>query len=165
MVLKDIDCSKKENWSKKYCKQKVGEGEFSMILPKKDNAGNRINPKIHEKVINDMNEQFGGTTTSPVALGCFKSEETGDFDCEENIKVSADRIFFDENKNAKERSQELKSDFRWLKKKAKQVANKLGQESVIVDFDRMNDVDLIEGNRKGELSKDKIKEKGFESYI
>lgn len=171
-----INCSRKENFNRKECKKSVGEGVFSIILPKGDNSRNKINTQIHSKYIQMINNHFGGSTTKPVTLGCYKDPERNTPFCEEGLQVMAFRDFdspYDQKLqklNLEKRKQKLKDDFDFMQKLAKESAIELGQDSVPVIYDNVADISYMKGLWKKEIDKeklsgDKISENIWEKYI
>ena len=167
-----INCNLKINAKLNSCKKSVGEGSFSLTLPKKDNSGRKIDNKLHRKFIRRMNKHFGGTTTKPQVLGCFRdSSKKGNraFQCEENIIIEAVRDFDSskqmKNKDAIERTKQLRDDFRFVKGLGKQAGKDLGQEAIMVQFDRIQDVSFVDGKRKSQLGKDKLFDDVFSREI
>lgn len=77
--------------------QKARDKEFSIILPKFDNSGNKVRSEIFEGITTDVSNHFGGATIFPSALGCWvnKRKENGkeidDLICDENMVISAAR--------------------------------------------------------------------------
>lgn len=157
-----INCNLKRNRYKSHCKKKaVGEAEFKVILPKRDNSGRKINIKIHKRYIDRMNKRFGGTTTKPQVLGCFKDPKSkNQFQCEQNIVIEAVRDFDSsiklKNLSAGKRAKKLKEDFSFVKRLAKDAGKQFGQESIMIQFDRIADATFVGGKRKKRLSEDKI---------
>lgn len=147
------------NAKKEACLKAVGEGSYSLTLPKRDNSGQKIDNKLHMRYINRMNKRFGGTTTRPRALGCFINQR-GKSECEENIVIESVRDF-DASKDLQrldsiERMKKLRDDFRFVKDLGKDAGEQFGQESIMVQFDRIQDATFIGGQRKSKLSSDKI---------
>lgn len=154
-----IDCSLRKNAKKDSCKKEVGEGSFSITLPKRDNSGQKVSNRLHRGYINRMNRRFNGSTTRPQVLGCFKGSK-GRTQCEENIVIESVRDFDAskemKRKDAIERMKQLRDDFRFMKSLGKDAGRQFGQESIMVQFDRIQDATFVGGKRKSKLSSDKI---------
>lgn len=153
-----IDCDLKKNWGKNLCKKAVGEGKYSIVLPKFDNSGKRINSSVHKKYVRRMNERFFGSTTNPNVLGCFESSDKRiGTRCESNIIINSVRDFEGGDLNSNQRKRKLKEDFNFMKKLGKQAGKEFGQESVLVQFDNVRDVTFVPGRRVNKLSSKKLR--------
>ena len=174
-----VDCNLKKYAKTEVCKRAVGEANFVMVLPKADNSGRKINLEEHKKYIKRVNDNFGGSTTKPVTLGCWIDEKRGDkIQCEEGFAVEAFRDFDAKDEKGKcklcdfdaiQRKNKLQDDFKIMKKIAKDVALEYGQASVPIIFDNIHEVTLTEGKRKESISRlktgKKMPENLFERYI
>src|SRR3990167_7247940 len=78
-MVRKLNCSLKKNKNNSLFKRKIKTGEaiFSVIMPKRDNSGQKINNKLYQKYISKINNRFGGATTMPSVLGCFVNEQSG----------------------------------------------------------------------------------------
>lgn len=155
-----VDCDLKKNFSKPSCKRAVGEGHFTIILPKADNSGTKIKPKVFSKYVDKINKNFGGSTTKPKTLGCWVDEKRGKLQCESGVAIESWRDF-DANPdmkklNSNERQNVLKKDYAFMKRLAKESANEFGQDSVPVIFDNIVDVSLNKGKWKKSIAKNKL---------
>lgn len=154
-----IDCDLKKNSRNKKCLKQIGEAVFSIVIPKGDNSGNKINPKSIKKYVNKINSKFGGTTTKPVTLGCWSDDKRGKLQCETGMHVSAYLDFdspYDSKLNKMDVSQrkaKLQSSYKFMKKTAKEMANEFGQDSIPVIYDNVRDVSFSQGVYKKKLNK------------
>lgn len=152
-----MDCTLKKNRNNLVCKKQVGEGHFTIILPKADNSGNKIRQTAFNKYIDRINERFGGSTTKPITLGCWKDEKRGRLQCESGFAVETWRDFdFTPELSAIERQRKLNEDFRFMNKLAEESAKEFGQDSVPVVFDNIRDVKLNKGLWRKNIEKNKI---------
>ena len=170
-----MDCNLKKNFNKDECKRRVGEAEFRMIVPKRDNSKNPIKKEILLKYIGKINKIFGGSTTYPSVYGCYPKEDESFF-CETNFVITAARDFEsiynkeDLSKlNANQRLMRLKEDYRKLQSLGRKASKELGQDTIFVESDYINDASLVKRkkSKKEFLSKNKIGEKiiDFEEFI
>ena len=154
-----INCNLKKNLNNKTCKKAVGEAEFSVVLPKSDNSGNPIKKATLKKYINRMNRVFGGSTTIPTTKGCYFDNKK--FFCENGLKIVGVRDFDSKyapqlkKLNAVERKKMLKKDYKEVKKIGKDAGNELGQDSVMVVSNFINDATFVPGTFKKEVKKGK----------
>lgn len=159
MMKMPLNCVSRENRNIEQCKKEAGEGHFSIILPKRDNSGRKINTIFHESFIEKMNNHFGGSTTRPKVLGCYRDSKNR-MQCEENILVESVRDFDVSSDLSKldyvQRKVKLREDFEFLKRLGKEAGKKLGQETVMVQFDNVADISFVEGRRKETLSPNKL---------
>lgn len=169
--MKKIDCSLKKNRNNKLCKKKcsIGEGQFSIILPKKDNSGRPIKPKNVQKYIAGVNKIFGGSTTIPITKGCYT--EGDKFFCEEGIQISGVRDFDGKYASSEfkkmgcsQRKKQLENDYKELKKLAEKSAGEFGQDSVMVVYDNIADASFIGDNYKKQLPKNMLGKKKIFDY-
>jgi len=155
-----INCNLKKNKNSNVCKKAVGEAHFTMILPKADNSGNKIKPSQFNKYVDKINNRFGGSTTKPIVLGCWKDEKRNKLQCEPGLAVETFSDFDSSPKlsklNAIQRKEKLNSDFKFMNKLAKESANEFGQDSVPVIFDNISDATLNKGKWKKEIEKSKL---------
>lgn len=168
--MKDIDCSKRENARSDKCKRQVGEGFFTMILPKADNSSNKIKPDRFNSYISRINSRFGGSTTKPITLGCWKDEKRNKLNCETGFAIETFRDFDGSDLDAIERKNKLEEDDKFLNDLAQEAANEFGQDSVPVIYDNIVDVKLNKGMWRKDIEKEKLtgkKIKGnlFKKYI
>jgi len=167
-----IDCSLKKNARNKKCLRKrksIGEGEFYMIIPKNDNSGKAIRPKKIQSYIKQVNGIFGGSTTIPVTKGCYVENNT--FFCEEGVKITANRDFNGKYASDKfkkmstaQRTRQLNKDYKDLKQIAKKSAKELGQDSIMVSYDKIVDVSFMGDNYKKRLPQKLIGKKKIFNY-
>jgi len=155
-----INCNLKKNRNSSKCKRKVGEAHFVMILPKSDNSGNKIKPQRFNKYVDKINRNFGGSTTKPQTLGCWKDEKRDKLQCESGFAIETWRDF-DINPTLKRKSSEqrkkiLEQDYRLMRKLARQSADEFGQDSVPVIFDNISDVSLNKGEWRKKIEKSKL---------
>lgn len=159
-----IDCSLKRNRNKQVCKTRkksIGEAEFSVILPKRDNSGQKINNRLYQKYISKMNKRFGGSTINPNLMGCFKNKDTKRIECETNLKVSSIRDFenpFDDKSHLTDPQKKrlLDEDFKFLKKLSKEAGDEFGQTAMLTIRNNIDDASLILTKRKVKLRPNKI---------
>lgn len=162
-----MNCDLKRNRNKAVCKKSVGEAEFKIILPKYDNSGRPIKHKILSKYISKMNKRFGGTTTTPTVKGCYSFKQNGKdvFQCEKNLQIMAVRDFETpynrdlRKKNANQRRKLLKQDYSFMQGLAKYAGKELGQESVFVESDYINDASILKGRKSNKLRRNKLEGK------
>ena len=159
-----INCSIKKNFNKEICKKQVGEGIFSIIIPKADNSRNKIKHSEHKKLMKQIHKNFGGSTTKPTTLGCYSDK--GKLQCETGFKVMGFRDFdtpYDDGslkkKNSQERIKRLKEDYSFMKKIAKKFAILYGQDSIPVIYDNVNDISYIKGKWQESIPKKKVYDK------
>jgi len=155
-----INCNLRKNANLEVCKKRVGEAHFTIILPKADNSGNKIKPSKYNKYIKKINHRFGGSTTKPVTLGCWKDEERDALVCEEGVAIESFRDF-DSNPELKkldaiERKKKMNQDFKFMNKLAEQSARNFGQDSVPVIYDNIKDAKLNKGEWRKKLVKSKL---------
>jgi len=155
-----INCNLKKNWNNKKCKKAVGEGHFIMILPKADNSGNKIKQTYFNKYIDKVNDRFGGSTTKPITLGCWRDEKRKNkLQCETGFAIETWRDFDTpqfEKFNVEKRKKQLTSDFKFMNKLAEESAREFGQDSVPVIFDNITDAKLNKGLWKKKIEKSKL---------
>ncbi len=155
-----INCDLKKNFNNLKCKKAVGEAHFTMILPKADNSGNKIRPIKFNKYLDKINRRFGGSTTKPITLGCWKDENRNKLQCESGFAVETFRDFDSEIEleklNVPGRRKKLKSDFDFMNKLAKEAATDFGQDSVPVIFDNISDAKLNKGVWKKKIAESKL---------
>ena len=171
-MVRKLNCSLKKNKNNSLCKRKIKSGEaiFSVIMPKRDNSGQKINNKLYQKYISKINNRFGGSTTMPSVLGCFVNEQSGRTECEANIRIDAVRDFenpFDDRSNLSisERKELLKEDFKFMKKIAKHSGDEFGQTAMLVIKDDIDDASLILTKRKDSLPREKIFDDFFDREV
>jgi len=155
-----MDCKLKKNWGNDSCKKAVGEAHFTIILPKADNSGNKISPSSFVKHISKINDRFGGSTTKPITLGCWRDEKRNKLQCEAGLAVESWRDFDSDEKmsrlNSYERKRQLEKDFDFMNRVAKDSANEFGQDSVPVIFDNITDAKLNKGRWKQRIDDSKL---------
>jgi len=156
-IKKMVNCNLRKNAKLEKCKKAVGEAQFTMILPKADNSGNKIKPSRFNKYIDKINNRFGGSTTKPITLGCWKDEKRNKLTCEEGVAIETFRDFeFTPNLDAIERKKKLEKDFQFMNKLAKESANEFGQDSVPIIFDNITDAKLNKGRWRKKIEKSKL---------
>lgn len=153
-----MNCSLKKNKNRKSCKD-VGEAEFRMVIPKNDNSGKPIKLKVLNKYIGKVNKIFGGSTTIPTTKGCYVDKNK--LYCENGFLISGVRDFDSKyndlsNLSAKQRRAKLNSDYNQLKRLAKQAGKELGQDSIFIESDYINDASFIPGTWTQSLPKSKL---------
>jgi len=155
-----VDCELKKNFKRPSCKKLVGEGHFTIILPKADNSGTKIKPAVFSKYVDKINRNFGGSTTKPTTLGCWVDDKRGKLQCEMGFSVETWRDFDSDpemkNLNSDQRKKILQKDYRFMRKIARESANEFGQDSVPVVFDNIADVSLNKGKWKESINKKKL---------
>lgn len=157
-----MNCNIKKNQNKRQCiaRKNVGEARFSLILPKNDNSGKPIKLKVLNKYIQKVNDVFGGSTTVPTTKGCYVDKDV--LMCENGFEVTAVRDFeskYDKSLrklNSNQRINRIKKDYSELKKVAKEAGKELGQDSVMVVSDYINDASFISGKWLKGLPKSKL---------
>ncbi len=137
----------------------ITDRSFSVIVPKYDNSGRKIDVEFHKKYAKQMITRFGGVSVIPVVLGCWTNNK-GQVICEENAMMISMRDY-DDITNAEE---QLKTDRAFIKQLAKQVGTELGQDSVMTEEDEI-DVQFVKGRYVEKLPKQKLKYELFERYI
>jgi len=130
----------------------MNEAQFSIVLPKRDNSDRPISKKVHQRYAKQMSNHFGGVTIQPAVLGCYVGGNKK-LQCEENVVLQSARDCMGmKNKICKNT---ITSDYSFIKKMGKSAAKQLGQESVKVDSEVLNDVSFQQG----------IKEKGVSQKL
>ena len=155
-----VNCNLKKNANLEICKKAVGEAHFTIILPKADNSGNKIKPSRYNKYVDKINTRFGGSTTKPLTLGCWKDEERDALVCEQGLAIETFRDFDStpelKKLDAIERKKKMNQDFKFMNKLAEQSAKDFGQDSVPVIFDNIKDAKLNKGEWRKKLIKEKL---------
>ncbi len=107
-----------------------------------------------------MNRRFGGTTTKPITLGCWRDEKRNNLICEPGLAVESFLDFYSNPKlkklDAEQRKKKMNNDYKFMQKLAKESANEFGQDSVPVIFDNISDVSLNKGKWKKKIAKSKL---------
>ena len=155
-----MDIKLKQNCNNEKCKKAVGEAQFTIILPKADNSNNQIKKDLIFKYADKIGVRFGGTTTKPVTLGCWRDEERGKIQCESGVAIETFRDFDSDDKmqnfNSEERKVQLEKDFNFMNRMAKESAIEFGQDSVPVIFDNISDASLNKGEWTQKINKSKL---------
>jgi len=164
-----INCNLKKNMNLEKCKKAVGEAHFTIILPKADNSGNKIRPSRYGKYVDRINSRFGGSTTKPITLGCWKDEEKDKIQCESGLAIESWRDFDStpelKKLNSIERKKKMNQDFKFMNKIAEKSAKEFGQDSVPIIFDNIKDVKLNKGEWRQKLVKSKLTGKKIEGDL
>lgn len=166
-----INCNLDRNRNNPTCrKERVGEASFSVILPKRDNSGMKINNSLYQKYISKMNRRFGGTSTYPSVLGCFRNKKTKKTECETNFEIKSLRDFenpFNDKSGLtpRERKGLLRRDYGFMKRLAKDAGDEFGQTAMLIIRDDINDASLIFTKRKKRLPSKKIFDDFFNREI
>jgi len=154
------NCKLKKNKNKPACKKAVGEGHFTIIMPKADNSGNKIKQNSFIKHLDSINRRFGGSTTKPLTLGCWKDESRSKLQCESGFAIETWRDFDSspdlQKLDAIEREKKLQQDFNFMNKIARDSAKEFGQDSIPVIFDNITDAKLNKGIWKKKIAKSKL---------
>ena len=149
----------------------ITERTWQIVIPTKDNSGYPIRRDVFNKYIESLSSHFGGVTITD-GYGCYV-DNNKKLVCEPNKVVLASRDFqnpYDEspdiikfktlcNTEDKMKTDEcirlansiLKRDVEFMKNFAKQVGNELGQETIFVFEDIVQDVSFIKGRKKESL--------------
>lgn len=168
-----MDCTLKKNFSKPSCIKDVGEAEFKMVIPKNDNSGKPIKHKILSKYISKINGRFGGSTTIPTVKGCYSTKEGNKnvFFCERNFEITAVRDFQTpynrelRKLNSKQRLKRLSEDYKFMKSLARKAGQELGQDSIFIESDYINDASFIKGNFSKKVRKKKLESKKAMEFL
>lgn len=170
-----IDCSLKKNSKNKKCLKRVGEGVFSIIIPKGDNSRNKINHKEFDKYIKQIHNNFGGSTIKPTTVGCYSDNKK--IFCETGWIIQGFRDFdtpYQKNNklrklNVQERQKKLKQDYTFMKKQATQMAKSFGQDSIPVIYDNVSDISYLKGQWRKKMKQKRVGKKmtrtPFKKYI
>ncbi len=97
--------------------------EIEIVIPKKDNSKNPIDPEYLNKIVEDMTRIAGGISVFPTVFGCWVNSD-GSVECDENMIIKIDT----ENREIVDK----------IKEYAKKVGNDLGQEVMFVEMDRVD---------------------------
>lgn len=133
----------------------INDREFRVIVPKFDNAGQKINVGLIEGVAERIADRFGGVTVFPTTLGCWQPEDGG-LMCEENVVMSTVR---DSTDNVP-----IDDDQAWFRDLARNIGKDFGQFSVMVAEDAI-ETDFIEGEPLSRLEGDKVGRDPFRELI
>jgi len=137
----------------------INDREFSIVVPKRDNAGNPIKPAVIEEFAHRIAQRFGGITVHPMVAGCFipdEGEHEGELMCEENAIISTVRDSED--------GVPKPLDEQYIERTAQDVAEQLGQISVMTTEDK-TEVEFVQGDYVGELPDDMVGENVFRSLL
>ena len=135
---------------------------FSIVVPKYDNSGSKIDVEIHKKYAKEMYEVFNGVSVIPVVLGCWHDKDINQVICEENIMLFSSRDY--DNPDIVNKEAQLKTDKAFIKQLARQVGTELGQRSVMTE-EELVDIKFVKGNYQDKLPKQKLKVELFERYV
>jgi hypothetical protein len=124
---------------------------YRVILPKRDNSGNRIDPKVLEKYALKMAEQFGGVTTTPRVLGCFKGDVG--LECEENMLM--------ESTVQEEGADSAILNRRFITRLGAEAGKELGQQCIYEVQRSEVETNCVPGQRKKSLPESKLLEDPF----
>lgn len=170
-----FNCSLKRNSNSPKCiSQRINnnskEAVFTLIVPKNDNSGRKINNKEYGGYISKINDRFGGSTTTPTVLGCFKNKQTHRTECEPNLKIEAVRDFespFDSKKDLSNKSKRevLRKDYEFMINLQKKIGDNFGQTAMLTVASEVDDASLILTKRKNKLDNKKIFDDFFNRYV
>lgn len=99
---------------------------YDLVIPTKDNSGNKIKTGIIDAFSKKMSRQFGGSTTYD-AMGCYQSEESGQTECEPVKVASTVRVYELVNK---EPCDVWVDDDEFMERTSSDIATMFGQEGV-----------------------------------
>ena len=125
--------------------------EFKLILPKRDNSGNKINAETHKRYASELARRFGGVTIIDDVLGCCINQR-GILQCEKNIIMVANRDnkVWDSDKK-KLILTSFEDDKQFIGRLSKQAGFELGQFSIFSEGDRNRNVVFKPGLGKDAL--------------
>lgn len=127
--------------------KEINDLELSVIVPKHDNSGNKINPSEVKDVAEEMSEEFGGVSIDPSVLGCWKSEDKG-LICEENMRVSTSLDTEDPDSPSRAEGERI------VQEQAKNLGEELGQAAIMTTQEK-SEVSFVEGEFRDEVDETK----------
>lgn len=151
------------------------EAVFKINVPLSDNSGKAIKQSLIEGYLGTINKLFGGSTSFKT-FGCYKEKKK--WKCERMVTIQGARDFdtpydqyipqeikvknkpFSQYTN-NEKKMQLDKDYKGIKKLADEIATTLGQDSVYIERDLVDDVGFIKGERKDTLPKNLIGKREF----
>jgi hypothetical protein len=138
-----IKAKKHENKQKHPLYREDTERMFKMIVPTYDNSENLIKLKERDKISRSMADHFGGVTIQE-ASGLHI--ENGKYQGDKSIIFISGR---DIEKEDKHKALEIfRKDKAYMRRMAKNLSEKYGQESILIEDDIIGDVKFVEGVKK-----------------
>jgi len=128
--------------------EKINDREYTIIIPKYDNSGNKIATKELKNITKEVSDHFGGATVTPSVLGCWKDEERNVLECEENAVITAIR----DSENKSNVSSQNNIDRQFVSELSKRYGDRLGQ-ALITNVRDIVEVDFVKGKYKEKLPK------------
>lgn len=129
------------------------EREFSIIIPKKDNAGHLLDVGGIKRYAEKMSDHFGGVTINPTVVGCWREKKSDPLQCEENVRLFSGRDFPVGTSDV-DAEKKLASDRLFMKKFATDIGRKFGQYSIYVVEDIVKDNKQIRGEWKEQVGEE-----------
>lgn len=133
----------------------INDREFRVIVPKFDNAGQKIRVGLIQNIAERISRRFGGVTVIPTTLGCFQPED-GDLICEENVIFSTVR---DSEDGVNVRDDEV-----WMRELAHDIGEEFGQIAVMVSEDVVES-QFVSGDFAERLPEEKVGRDAFRELI
>lgn len=133
----------------------INDREFRIIVPKFDNASQKIRPDVLEDIAGRISGRFGGVTVFPSTLGCWQPDDGG-LMCEENVVFTTVRDSAD--------NVPIAEDQDWFRDLAHEVGVDLGQFAVMVAEDIV-ETQFITGDPKSRLEADKVGRDPFRELL
>lgn len=148
---------------------KPWEREFTIILPKKDNAGRQITVDQISEVAKGMASHFGGVTVNPKVVGCWIGDSKK-MVCEENTRLSSARdLDYGKKKGVwaspEEAERVFAEDRKFMHKLCKSKGIALGQETIFLQESVSAENEQVRGKYKKELKKGMLEHDPFRRNV
>ena len=136
----------------------MSEAKFEVVVPKFDNSGNQISPKVIKEIAINMSNRFGGVSLIPQVLGCWFNRETSSLECEHHTLVFSGRDC--EGESAKDWMKKEKvsncshlviKDKEFMDKLSKDTGEKFGQQTIFLSQDVYESIEEVKGERKDDI--------------
>ena len=130
----------------------VAEREFRVVIPKSDNANQRISVALLEQVIAEVADRFQGVTAYSVT-GCFEPEP-GALQCEDNVVIDVTR-FQDADGNPATPAL-IREDTVWMRNFTERLGVLLGQGAIFEQQELDTRTAWVPGQRLDALPPDRL---------
>ena len=136
--------------------EKIDDREYKVIIPKRDNKGQRIKNEEIESFVLEFSDHFDGATIQPTVIGCWrhpdKPEKTV---CEENLIMSAVRDSEKLDREKIDPEKQAKKDLTFVRDLSERIGDRFGQFGIFYSKE-LTEIEIVPSKGKEEIPKERL---------
>lgn len=136
--------------------EEIDDREYKVIVPKRDNKGQRIKNEEIESFVLEFSDHFDGATIQPTVIGCWRHPDKPERTvCEENLVMSAVRDSEQLDRDGIDPQKQAKKDLVFVRSIATKIGDRFGQYGIFYSKE-LTEIEVVPSKGEEELPRERL---------